>query len=637
MNVPQTQADKEDFVERWHGRIERAYRSRQDIQERWEVLQQYYQGNYFDEPSLRKDRVASMLSFVCVRQMAANLYYQDPSFNFTGRTIQGIKDAQIAQALYMLERRIIGAEPQERRAVDYALIYGTGILKHGWNAQYGNDAAWADQKQRRKSAGVFNDKKPSAYEDLLLPLGPMTEHNTSIAYGHANVKAIAPWDFLIDSDAITYEEAAWCAHRFTRRWVDVIRDTRYDKAARKQLEEAGPTGMSPSYAGGFIPENFRSPANLPGDARDSGLCVLYEMYDRSSQQIIVISPDITLPLVMRDYDYQGREGPYTVLQFFPRDDSFWAIPYMDTFTNEVLTVNKALTNASDHYQRYTSRSRGIYNEQYIDPDKMKELCEAEDGEYISVRSMQSGMSLDQVISHFPTPDISADTWQVTDMFMQLLRQVSGISENDLGSGKGVQTATEASIIQSQTSLRKGDMRFCVDNFLREAARKTVNLMRQFWSGDEVVPVVGPEGSTWNMPITPQILRGEYDVDIEPGSTERVDRQARFRQSIELLRESVQLNQVLMQQGQQIDLGELYKVILRDSDVVKNPSRIVVPVGQPMAQPQPMMGQGQPGVGPSQNMLGGPPPPALGVVNDQGRMPQATDAFQNGRAYSESFN
>lgn len=621
LNVPKTEDDKEKFVELWHGRLTRAIDARYEVGERWDILREYYKGNYFESADMARDRVASMLHFVTVRQMAANVYYQDPTFNFIGRTIRGIADARISQALYTLERRIIGAEKQERRAIDYALIYGTGILKHAWNSQYGNDPAWADQKQRKGGADRIKGQHPASHEDLLLPLGPMTEHNSSVAFGHANVKAIAPWNFLIDSDANTYEDAAWCAHRFQRRWVDMIRDERYDKAARKLLEEAGPTGMSPNYMGDEIgPDTFKNP-NISADAMDSGLCTGYEIYDRSAQMMVVISPDIDLPLLMKDYQYQGKDGPYSILQFFPRDDSFWGIPYSDTFTTEILTINKALTNASDHYQRYTSRSRGIYNEAYLDADKMKELCESEDGEYVAARSMPSGMKLSEIIDHFPSPDISADTWRVIEMFMGLQRQISGISENDMGSGKGVQTATEASIIQSQSSLRKGDMRFCVDSFLRDSARKTVNLMRQFWDGDEVVPVVGEQGQTWNLAITPGILRGEYDVDIEPGSTERVDRQARFRQSIELFREAAQANQLLMQQGQQIDLGELFKIILRDSEVVKNPDRIVLSM-----QPQPVQPQGM-----------GAPGPALAQVTPQGQIPQATGAFENGRSYSEAMN
>ena len=635
MNVPRTLEEKENFVELWHGRIERCYRARADISERWEVLREYYKGNYFDDLSLAQDKVAPMLHFVTTRQMAANLYYQDPSFNFIGRTMQGINDARISQALYTLERRIIGAEKQERRAVDFALIYGTGVLKHSWNAQFGEEAAWADQKQRKGIADGIKGKSSASHEDLLLPLGPMTEHNSSVSYGHTNIKAIAPWDFLVDSDSLTYEESPWCAHRIQRRWADVIRDTRYDKEARKRLEESGPTGVSPNYAGDYSADTFKSVHEASAEAVDSGLSTIYEIYDRSAQQMIVISPDINLPLRISDYPYQGNSGPYSVLQFFPRDDSFWGIPFMDTFTNEVLTINKALTSAADHFQRYTSRTKGIYIENILDADKMKELSEAESGEYVPVRTLQNGQRLEDVIHHFPQPQISSDTWTILDTFRSLMQQVSGVSENDLGSGKGVQTATEASIIQAQSSLRKGDMRFSVDQFLRDSARKTVNLLRQFYGGEDVVPVVGPDGSTWNMPITPRILRGEYDVDIEPGSTERVDRAARFRQSIELFREAAQANQLLMQQGSSIDLGELFKIILRDSEVVKNPDRIVTQL-QPAPMPQPGM-LPQPGAGPSQSTGGGAPMPGLATVMPRGQMPQATGAFQNGRALSENMN
>lgn len=628
MNVPRTEADKQKFVELWHGRLERSYRSRVEEKERWEVLREYYKGNYFEGWDLEQDRVAPWLHFVTVRQMAANLYFQDPSFNFIGRTVKGIQDAEMSRQLYLVERRVMNAEMHERTAIDYALKYGVGILKHGWNSKYGRDPAWADQKQRQSSK--FESTKPASHEDLNLPLGPMTEHDSSVHFGHANIRAIAPWDFLIDADSLTYEEAPWCAHRFQRRWSDVIRDTRYDKAARKKLEESGPSGLSEHYYGDDDIDTFDRDSV---HSVDSAMSTLYEIYDKSAQMIVVISPDCDLPLVMKDYDYQGKDGPYSILQFFPRDDSFWGIPYMDTFTNEVLTYNKALTNASDHYQRFTSRTRGMYMDSYIGESDMKKLAEAEAGEYVPVRSLPAGMKLQDVIDHIPAPPISGDTWSILDIFKSLHQQTSGISENDLGSGKGVQTATEASIIQAQSSLRKGDMRFRVDMFLRDSARKTVTLMRQLMDNDQVIPVVGPEGIPQDYQIPGAVLNGAYDVEIEPGSTERVDRAARFRQSIELFREFAQAQPILQQQGYQVNLGEIAKSILKESEIIKNPDRVIVPMGQPqMLPPQPPQL-----TGPTMNAAGGAPSPALATVNARGGMPESTDAFQMGRTFSESMN
>ena len=123
-----------------------------------------------------------------------------------------------------------------------------------------------------------------------------------------------------------------------------------------------------------------------------------------------------------------------------------------------------------------------------------------------------------------------------------------------------------------------------------------------------------------------MLNGEYDVDIEPGSTERVDRQARFKQLIELWREAIAAQPVMQQLGFMINLPELFKSVLTEADVVKNPDRMLIPIG-----PQPVQPQGQlPG---PQQQIG--QAPRLAAVNAQDGIPQSTSAFVNGRQSSEA--
>lgn len=637
--LPRTYDQKERFVELWVGRIERAYRSRRSKARRWEQLQRYYRGDYADVAGLwNSDAVISRIHFTITRQMAANLYYQDPSFNFVGRTMNGIKDAAIAQRVYQLERKIFGAERQERGMIDDALKYGVGILKHGWNTEYGTEPAWADKKNRGSydNHSMGNGVSSAGSEDLNLPTGSWTEHNSNIAFGHPHTKCVKPWDFLVDADALNYEESPYCIHRFRRRWIDAIRDSRWDKHARNLLEERGAEGVSPFYIGDFESEEFLKRED--DDLVDSGLVTFFEIYDKPTQTVIVISHGISCPFEIRPYPFTGKDGPYTILQFFEDDASFWGIPYMDTFTSEAIAVNKTLSRIFDHHQRW-GKTRGAYSDGLIDGDSLNDMAESEDGEFVPIR-LPDGMSITDVLHIFPEVPVSADAYNVAALFGDRVREISGISENDLGSGKGVQTATEASIIQQQSSLRKGDMRFCVDAALQSSARKTVALIRQFYEGDDVIPVVGEEGQVWEIPVTKQILNGAYDVDIEPGSTERVDRQARFRQSIELWRESVAAQPVLAQQGKTIDLAKLYKSILKEANIVKNPDAIVVSLQPPppMAPGQAMPGQQGALPDPrTQSLNGGAPGPSLAAVNEQGGIPQSTGAFQNGRAHSEAYS
>ena len=519
----------------------------------------------------------------------------------------------------------MGAEKQERAMIDNALKYGTGILKHAWNTEFGLEPAFSDRKRRNGENGGSVLGETPANDDLALALGPWTEHNSSVNFGHPWVKSIRPIDFLVDADAYVYEEASWVGERFQRRWVDAIRDERWDSEARKMLEKEGPAGRSP-YFDGEVGDNWQ---DEDGEARDSSLSTFYEVWDKTTQRIFVIAASVEIPMEVKPYPFLGKAGPYEILQFFPRDDTFWAIPYMDTFTPEVLAMNKTLTRLFDHNQRF-GRTRGAYDPGAIDKNDMERLANAREGEFIPAR-LPDGQKIDDVLSTLPDIPIPPDNWKVYELFKTNLREISAISDNDLGSAKGKRTATEASIISQSTSLRKGDMRFQVDEALSGSARKTMALIRQFWRGEQVIPIVGDLGQTWNMPVNQQVLNGEYDVDIEPGSTERVDRQARFKQRLELWRESVAAQPFLKEMGFMINLPELYKNLLVESDVVKNADRMIIPIGPQPAQPQPGQPQGQL-PGPQQQIAQAP---ALATVNAQDRIPQATSAFVNGRQSSEA--
>jgi hypothetical protein len=193
--LPRTYDQKERFTQLWSGRIERAYRSRKSHARRWEELQKFYRGEYNVAGLWQQDAVVSRIHFTITRQMAANLYYQDPAFNFVGRTMNGIKDALISQRIYQLERKIIGAEKQERMAIDYALKYGTGIIKHGWNTEYGTEPAWADKKNRGsyEGNGQSRGSTETSNEDLNLPTGPWTEHNSSVPTSRRLRRGISSW------------------------------------------------------------------------------------------------------------------------------------------------------------------------------------------------------------------------------------------------------------------------------------------------------------------------------------------------------------------------------------------------------------------------------------------------------------
>ena len=620
-NVPADLQLSEDQYDVWVSKLEMAYRASMHHERKWRLLREWYRGNYFENEHDR-DRVTAPWHFVAVRQVGSALYFQDPSMNFTGLTAQGMVQARISEQVARFERKLIDADQAERAALFSALKYGTGILKYSWNTQFGEEPAWGD---RQKDKGDIHGPQGATPADdaLVLPQGAWTEHNLRSRFGHPHVRSIPPWDFLVDPDYFTYEEASWVAHRFHRRWIDAKNDKRWDDQARKDLE---PTGRSEWYSENIDSEDWRRRRQHDIIGLDSALNTFYEIWDKSTQQIIVLSPNVRRALVVKPYPYQGADGPYEIIQFFPNDDDFWAIPYMDTFTPQILADAKLKTDMFDHIMRW-SKTRGAYAKGRVSEEDIKRLAETRSGEFIG---MQLGFqeTIADILHILPTRPVSGDVYKAMDKFKADFDEVSGVSENARGGGEGVQTATEANIIATQSSLRLGDMRHEVDKMLRGSVRKMMGLLRQFWSADRVVPVVGPDGLIWDEPVSKDTINGDYDIDIEPGSTERIDRAARFRQNLDLLQQLIPMQPLLVQQGKAIDFAELISRMLVESDVVKNPDRIIFPITPQQMQLSGVQGQ--------QQLLGpGATPNQPANVNGLDQIPTATDAFQDARQFSEN--
>lgn len=614
--VPKDMQLTPDQYEVWTNRLHMAYKDRIPNERVWERLAEYYEGNYFDNES-DHDRVTAPWHFITVRQQLSSLYFQDPSMNFVGMTSKGMAQAKISEEVAKFERRLIDADHAEREALLDALKYGTGIIKYAWNTQFGDAPAFAD-KQTEKG-NIHGPAGTSAKDEALtVKQAPWTEHNLRARFGHPNVRAIKPWDFLIDPDANTYEEAAWVAHRFHRRWIDAKNDKRWDEKAREKLE---PTGHSEFYD--EVMDNEAWQKNSVD--RDTAMSTFYEIWDKTTHEIIVVSPHVEIPLEVKPYPYQGHDGPYQVIQFFPLDKTFWALPYMHTFTPQVLADAKLKTELFDHLQRWT-KIRGVYAKGRASEDDMQRLAETRSAEWIGM-NLNFSEKLADILHIVPAPAVPPDMYKAMDKYKSDLDEVSGISENARGGGAGVQTATEANIISMQSGLRTNDMKHVVDKFLRGSVRKMMGLLRQFWGSNRVIPVVGPDGAWWDLPVSKETLNGDYDIDIEPGSTQRVDRAARFRQHLDLITILEKAQPLLIQQGKAVDFDELIRRLLVESDIIKNPDKIIFPIS-----PQQMMGA----QGMGQQQLMGPGVQGQPAnVNGLDQIPTDTQAFQDGRGFSES--
>lgn len=607
----------------WRNRIVRSAQQKRNLVREWQYIHELYKGNY-EQFSAYKDRVSANYVLANVRQMTASLYAQPP--HLMGIPVGHDSDvpAYVAEQVMDYERRNIDCDVEEEDAIKNALLYGTGILKHGYNFQSGVEIPWA----KNSSVDAHEGNSTVSDDDSIPARGPLAEWNPRYKYGHAWVRSIHPVDFFIDPDCVRPAEARWMAHRYRRPWVDVVRDSRFDAKVRKGL---APSGMS--LAAGdmdVVGEDWFNSS----DGRDTAMVSLYEIFDRTTQSIILLT-DTGECLMYEPYTVFGADGCYEIIQFLPVDDGFWGMSWVESFLPQVLAGNKLRTQMMDHFMRF-GQVKGAYDKMSVEQSEMDAFSNNPTAAFIGMNLRNQGKITDR-IQVFPYIPIPSDVWPLLDRWMWDGDQVSGLSELARGTGKSINTATEASYVQQQAGVRTASMQNKVNKFLRNSARKVHKLLKQFWGPERVYRIAGPDGLTWQyMQITNEMINAAYEIDIEPGSTELQNKAVRTRQIIDGMSTLAPMVPYVQQQGYDLNWVELMKSYLRSIDITKAPDRMMVPYQQMMQPGMAQTGAGGGGYDASGQMSQVPQPDNVVQYPGQQQMPMQSDSGQMGMTQSQMF-
>jgi hypothetical protein len=194
----------------------------------------------------------------------------------------------------------------------------------------------------------------------------------------------------------------------------------------------------------------------------------------------------------------------------------------------------------------------------------------------------------------PQVPLSAEIYNYSNIIANDINTVSGISEYARGAMPEIRrTATEASIIADAANARAADKLAIIEISIAQVAKRVVQLLQQFMTGEAMARVADAGGEDLFIPYGREEIVGEYDFDVQAGSTQPMNDTIRRQQAVSLL------NAVAPLVGTVIDPAALARHVLEDGFGVKDPEKFLM--GQ---APQP----GAPGEAPPP---GAPMPPGMG--------------------------
>ena len=336
---------------------------------------------------------------------------------------------------------------------------------------------------------------------------PVLETEELTANEMYNVTRIDPDDFLVDGNAGPLEKSVrWYGHRIKYPLEDAKQNKRFNASARAYLratESEDQWDKDKDAQKGIATQG-------EGKERDHDTVVTWEIYDLREKQWLTVSEGCDHFLRKPGPLPKGIEKhPFSEYRHVKRPNSWYPIPPVSQLIDPQREYCESRSKFLTHRKRF-NRKYEVYSAGMVDAQKaMTQLQYGEDGTNVEKNTPQQCV--------FPIADASLD--QQFHMEMAYLKK----DFDDIDGGQlpipGVDSATEAGIIEKRTMTREGYHVNIAMRFLTSIGRKLDQLVQAHLKRDQAVRVVGPEGESWEMVKVDDYreIEGEYQYSIATGS------------------------------------------------------------------------------------------------------------------------
>lgn len=337
--------------------------------------------------------------------------------------------------------------------------------------------------------------------------------------------------------------------------------------------------------------------------------VIWEYYDieRSEMSVFADSGEgflmdpIEIPLVyghpfemIRNYDVPE--------EFYPKGD-------LEEIEDMILEISLTRSQMMQWREKYATKY--LLRAGAIDSGDIDKLTNRRDGQIINVND--DGVDLNDVVAPLPINSLDPRLFDWSAQIQSDINEVSGVSEIQRGNAAGTDTATEASLLADAANARSKHKLHKVEAFISRIARKLHMVGAQFLTGEQFVRVVGEDNAPMFVPYNRDTVMGEYDFEVEAGSTQPQNDTYRRQQGIALMQSMIPFLEMGV-----IDPLKLAEHVMRESFGIRNASTFLTPQAYQMLQQQKMM---------EQQAAAGPDP--MGGVAGPGGQPGALGAPGNG--------
>lgn len=541
----------------------------------WRRMVDLYRGKHWPRTTVsNEDLIAVNLAFSTVNVIAPAVSVNHPKIVVTPNQPEDEDRAAFVEAVVNHLWRHHDFRKPFRRSVKDFLIFGHGWLKVGWNFVE-QERTLSDSERDELFIDAVGETDLFAMENPVMAGDLPTDEQMAanipdtammVVEDQPFIERVSPYDIYIDPEATCLEDAQWICQRIVRPLEEAKKDKRYKASARKNL--GADSVLNPM----FTPTDREQQDQYLQDIVDR--TVIFEFYDIVNNKMSVLAQNgeefLVDPIPM-PYAY-GQ--PFVMLRNYDVPDYFYPmgdLEAIESLQEELDKTRSQLVNARKRYAR-----KYLFHERSFGPEGREALEADEDGRLVPV--VDENKSLNEVVVPMPQTPLSPEIYNYSAIIEQDINTVSGVSEYARGSMPEIRrTATEASIIADAQNARAADKLAIIEIGIGHLARRVIQLMQQFMTGQQMAQVADRGGQNLFVPFERDDIIGEYDFSVEGGSTQPMNETIRKQQAVSLM------NAVAPLVGVVIDPAALAKYVLQTGFGVKNPDKFLIQPGQQTPQ------------------------------------------------------
>lgn len=520
---------------------------REPFKTKWDRFYRLYRSELEEKNYPWQSNLFIPYAFSTVETVVPRLVSNRPQIDIVPREPEDQDRATIMNNLIDYQWDLMDMNVLLPEAVKEMAIYGTVILKVGWKKE----------EKEVISAEVVDEEIPE------LGTVPITEKKT--VYDGPSVELVDLYDFFWDPEATDIDTAKWVIHR-TKRSLDYLKEKQRQKI----------------YKNINLLEQSASPVQLDDQKqqRRATLGISLPDYtaekdDKDIELLEYWSDDKVCVVANRSVIIREEKNPYRhgkkpfircVDQKVPHE--FLGVGEIEPIESLQYELNDRRNQRMDNITLALNRMFKVVNGKNVDEDELV----SEAGGVVHMDSLDA-------VDTFDIPDVTSSSYQEETLIKADIQTTSGVTDFSRGTASDAlanDTATGISLLQEASNARfRLKVQNIEDMLIKRLGELMVAMNEQFISEDQVIRIVGEEGTTFEK-VKADEIRGNFDVSVVAGSTLPASESVEKKQIMEAYQ--------LFLGDPEVDQKELKKMVMKAVMPKANIQKLF-----PQQKKQPQMG------------------------------------------------